>query len=285
MTVDVEDYFQVSAFEKHITRNDWDNLPQRVETNTHKILDIFSEYNVKATFFILGWVAERYPNLIKRMVSEGHEIASHGFAHIRVSQQTSTEFYNDVTSTKQLLEDISSVAVDGYRAASYSIGKQNVWAFEQLQKAGYRYSSSVYPIYHDLYGWPQAPRFSFYPENAKALLEIPVTTIKIMKRNLPCGGGGYFRLLPYKVSRWAIRWVNQHDKQNCIFYFHPWEIDPHQPRRPGLEFKTRFRHYCNLARMEHRLRELLSDFEWDRMDNLFLNKKIDSINNCIRVIV
>jgi polysaccharide deacetylase family protein (PEP-CTERM system associated) len=221
----------------------------------------------------LGWIAERYPNLIKRMVLEGHELASHGFSHIRVSEQTPVEFYNDITRTKKLLEDISGASVSGYRAASYSIGKHNIWAFEQLQKAEYKYSSSVYPIYHDLYGWPEAPRFSFYPENARNLLEIPVTTVKIMERNLPCGGGGYFRLLPYKMSRWAIKRVNQYDKQSCIFYFHPWEIDPDQPRRKKLSTKTRFRHYVNLAHMEYRLKALLTDFEWDRMDKLFLNKE------------
>lgn len=270
MTVDVEDYFQVSAFEKYISRDDWDRLPHRVERNTDKILDLFAEYDVKATFFTLGWVAERYPQLIKRMVTDGHELASHGFSHVRATQQTAEEFYQDITHTKQLLEDVGGIAVNGYRAASYSIGKQNAWAFEELLKAGYHYSSSVYPIHHDLYGWPEAPRFSFCPDNANNLFEIPVTTVQVMDRNLPCGGGGYFRLLPYPVSRWAMRRVNRNDQQSCIFYFHPWEIDPDQPRQQGLNFKTRFRHYLNLTRMEQRLRRLLTDFQWDRMDNIFL---------------
>ena len=243
MTVDVEDYFQVSAFERYISRDDWDRLPHRVERNTNKILDLFAEYGVKSTFFTLGWVAERYPQLIKRMVNEGHELASHGFSHVRVTQQNADEFYQDITRTKHLLEDTGNIEVRGYRAASYSIGKQNDWAFEELLKAGYCYSSSIYPIRHDLYGWPEAPRFSFYPENADRLFEIPVTTVEILDRKLPCGGGGYFRLLPYSVSRWAMRRVNKRDEQSCIFYFHPWEIDPGQPRQKGISVKSKIRHY------------------------------------------
>ena len=271
MTVDVEDYFQVSAFEPYISRANWDNLPHRVEQNTNRILDIFSEYGIKSTFFTLGWVAERYPQLIQRIVAEGHELASHGMSHIRVTQQSPDEFYQDISCTKALLEDTSGVAVQGYRAASYSIVKATVWAFEQLQKAGYVYSSSIYPIHHDLYGWPEASRFGFYPENAPALLEIPVTTVRLSGKNFPCGGGGYFRFWPYRLSRWAMQRVNRQDQQACIFYFHPWEIDPQQPRQAQLSAKARFRHYLNLNRMETRLRALLRDFEWGRMDHVFLN--------------
>ena len=272
MTVDVEDYFQVSAFEPYISREQWDNLPHRVETNTEKVLGLFSDFGIKATFFVLGWVAERYPRLIKRIVSDGHEIASHGYSHIRATQQTPAEFFNDVHRTKVLLEDLASVPVRGYRAASYSIGSRNLWALAELERAGYEYSSSIYPIRHDLYGMPEAPRFAFYPEIAKGLLEIPVTTIELVDQKLPCGGGGYFRLLPYMASRWALRRVNRRDEKPCVFYFHPWEIDPQQPRQVGLDIKTRTRHYLNLSRMEQRLVRLLRDFHWNRMDNIFLEK-------------
>lgn len=270
MTVDVEDYFQVSAFEPYIAREQWDQLPHRVERNTQRILDLFAEQGVKATFFTLGWVAERYPALVRRIVDDGHELASHGYAHVRATQQTPAEFRADVTLTKALLENLGGVAVLGYRAASYSIGASNLWALTELQEAGYRYSSSIYPVHHDLYGMPEAPRFAFQPAQAPALLEIPVTTVVVMGKTLPCGGGGWFRLWPYALSRRALQRVNQHDGQSGLFYFHPWEIDPDQPRQAGISLKTRFRHYLNLQRMEGRLRALLRDFRWDRMDRVFL---------------
>ena len=270
MTVDVEDYFQVSAFEPYIPRDRWDQLPQRVERNTRLILDLFAAQGAKATFFTLGWVAERHPALIRRIVAEGHELASHGYAHIRVTQQTPAQFREDVTRTKALLEDLGGVAVQGYRAASYSIGAGNLWALAELEQAGYRYSSSIYPIRHDLYGMPEAPRFAFHPANAPTLLEVPITTVTVFGQTLPCGGGGFFRLWPYALSCWALRRVNQSDRQSGIFYFHPWEIDPDQPRQPGINFKTRLRHYLNLSRMERRLQALLRDFRWDRMDRVFL---------------
>lgn len=270
MTVDVEDYFQVSAFESYIAREQWEQWPRRVERNTHRILDLFAESGVKATFFTLGWVAERHPALIRRIVADGHELASHGYAHIRATQQTPAEFRTDVTRTKALLEDLGGAAILGYRAASYSIGAGNLWALAELEQAGYRYSSSIYPIRHDLYGMPEAPRFVFHPDNAPALLEVPVTTVTAFGKTLPCGGGGWFRLWPYALSRWALRRVNQHDRQPGLFYFHPWEIDPEQPRPSGINRKTRLRHYLNLRRMEGRLRALLRDFRWDRMDRVFL---------------
>jgi len=270
MTVDVEDYFQVSAFEPHIAREQWEQWPRRVARNTHRILDLFAESGVKATFFTLGWVAERHPALIRRIVADGHELASHGYAHIRATQQTPTEFRADVTRTKALLEDLGGAAILGYRAASYSIGAGNLWALAELEQAGYRYSSSIYPIRHDLYGMPEAPRFAFHPDNAPTLLEVPVTTVTIFDKTLPCGGGGWFRLWPYALSRWALRRVNQRDRQAGLFYFHPWEIDPEQPRPSGITRKTRLRHYLNLRRMEGRLRALLRDFRWDRMDRVFL---------------
>jgi len=270
MTVDVEDYFQVSAFEPYINRDQWDRLPHRVQNNTNKILDIFAQHNVQATFFVLGWVAERFPELLKRIVNEGHELASHGFSHIRVTQQTPIEFKDDVVRTKQLLEDIAGVPVRGYRAASYSITKDNLWALEVLDKAGYDYSSSIYPIKHDLYGIPGAPRFPYHPVAGVQLLELPITTLEMFGRRMPCGGGGFFRLYPYIFSRWALKQVNDKDKQSGMFYFHPWEIDPDQPRPSGLSAKARFRHYLNLHRMERRLTRLLDDFSWGRMDHIFM---------------
>ena len=271
MSVDVEDYFQVSAFEPYITRDRWEQLPRRVERNTNRILDLFAGIEIKATFFMLGWVAERHPSLVRRIVAEGHELASHGYSHIRVTQQTPAEFQEDVTRTKIMLEELGGVAVLGYRAASYSIGASNLWALAELEQAGYRYSSSIYPIHHDLYGMPDAPRFAFRPANAPGLLEVPITTVTLFGKTLPCGGGGFFRLWPYALSRWALRRVNRLDRQPGIFYFHPWEIDPDQPRQPGINFKTRLRHYLNLSRMERRLQALLGDFRWDRMDRVFLS--------------
>ncbi|MGB5496276.1 MAG: XrtA system polysaccharide deacetylase [Sedimenticolaceae bacterium] len=265
MTVDVEDYFQVSAFERYIDRDAWDRKECRVERNVDRILELFDRHAVKGTFFTLGWIAERYPNMVKRLVAQGHELASHGWSHVRVTQQQPDEFRQDIRRTKTLLEDISGQAVIGYRAASYSIDASNLWALDALEDSGYRYSSSIYPIRHDLYGMPDAPRFAFRPSGGD-FLEFPVTTVRVASRNLPCGGGGWFRFVPYAGMRWAMRRVNNIDNETAIFYFHPWEIDPEQPRQTGLDAKTRFRHYLNLDRMEARLERLLRDFDWGRMD-------------------
>ncbi len=273
MTVDVEDYFQVSAFESHIDRHQWDVLPHRVKLNTSKILDLFESHQVKATFFTLGWVAERYPSLVRRIVDSGHELASHGYQHIRVTEQSPEQFRQDLRISRQILEDVGGQSVIGYRAASYSIGAKNLWALEILQEEGYRYSSSIYPVKHDLYGMPDAPRFAFRPDNAPGLLEIPISTLNLLGRNLPCGGGGFFRLYPYFISKWAYQYLNSQERQPGIFYFHPWEIDPEQPRQENLNYKTRFRHYLNLGRMPNRLNSLLNDFAWDTMQNVFLNKQ------------
>ena len=270
LTVDVEDYFQVSAFASHIARDAWDRLPCRVERNMDVILALLDEHKTHATFFTLGWIAERYPGLVRRIVEQGHELASHGYAHQRATDQDNKEFLQDVTRAKGLLEDIGGVAVQGYRAPSFSIGRGNLWAQACLSEAGYRYSSSVYPIRHDHYGMHEAPRFAFHPAGGGGLLELPVTTVRLFNRNLPAGGGGYFRLLPYSVSRWCLNRVNTVDRQPCIFYFHPWEIDPGQPRQKGISLKTRFRHYVNLSTMERRIRALCKDFHWARMDHLFL---------------
>lgn len=270
MTVDVEDYFQVSAFEPYVKRSDWDRLPHRVEANVDRILGLFEQHRAKATFFTLGWVAERYPAMVRRIVEQGHELASHGWSHVRVTAQTPEAFRDDVVRTKSVLEDVAGTRVVGYRAASYSIGESNLWALAVLEEAGYLYSSSIYPIRHDLYGMPDAPRFAFHPRVDSSFVEIPVTTWVLGHRRLPCGGGGYFRLFPYLLSRWAMERVNARDAESCVFYFHPWEIDPDQPRQQGLDAKTRFRHYLNLGGMQRRLHCLLTDFRWDTMRQVFI---------------
>jgi polysaccharide deacetylase family protein (PEP-CTERM system associated) len=271
MTCDVEDYFQVSAFAPYISRQSWPTRECRVEANVERILALFEAHRVKATFFTLGWIAERYPQVVRRIVEGGHELASHGYGHQRASSQSREEFGNDIRSAKALLEDIGGVAVLGYRAPSFSIGPANLWALDALHEAGYRYSSSIYPIAHDHYGMPDAPRFAFYPLGPDSLLEVPITTVRLGRRNLPAGGGGYFRLLPYALSRWMMERVNREDGQSALFYFHPWEIDPGQPRPEGLGAKARFRHYINIGRMESRLKLLARDFAWDRMDRIFLS--------------
>ena len=272
MTCDVEDYFQVSAFAPYIDRASWPSRECRVEANMDRILALFERHGVRATFFTLGWIAERYPQVVRRIVAGGHELASHGYGHLRASDQTRAEFANDIRSAKALLEDIGGQAVLGYRAPSFSIGSANLWALDELLDAGYRYSSSIYPIAHDHYGMPEAPRFAFYPNGPDGLLEVPITTVQLMGRNLPAGGGGYFRLLPYALSRWMMAKVNRDDRQSSLFYFHPWEIDTQQPRPEGLGAKARFRHYINIDRMERRIEALARDFAWDRMDRIFLNQ-------------
>ena len=267
LTIDVEDYFQVSAMAPHIQRDRWDTMPCRVERNISRLLAMLAESGMKATFFTLGWIAQRYPGIVRDIVAGGHEIASHGFGHLRASDQSPAEFDNDIRSAKALLEDIGGTAVHGYRAPSFSIGPANLWAFDSIASAGYLYSSSVYPVQHDHYGNPDAPRFPHRLENG--LIEIPVATTKVWGRNLPAGGGGYFRLAPYGLSRWAIARVNRVDGKPAIFYLHPWEIDPEQPRIPGVGFKTKFRHYVNLHRTEGRLRRLLADFRWDTVKRTY----------------
>lgn len=269
LTIDVEDYFQVSAFAPYIRRSDWDARECRVERNVERILAMLEARGVQATFFTLGWVAERYPQLVRRIVEGGHELASHGYGHQRASDLDRAAFRDDVARAKAILEDLGGVAVRGYRAPSFSIGERNLWAFDTLAETGHAYSSSIYPIRHDHYGMPDAPRFAH--RVAGGLLEVPVTTVRLAGRNLPSSGGGYFRLLPYAASRWLIGRVNRDDRQAAVFYFHPWEIDAGQPRVPGIDAKTRFRHYVNIARMEGKLASLLDDFRWDRMDRIFLS--------------
>ena len=270
LTIDVEDYFQVSAFAPHIKRSEWNTRECRVERNINCILEMLARRDVKATFFTLGWIAERYPQLVREIVREGHELASHGYGHERASDQTEEAFFADIHLAKIVLEDLTGSVVNGYRAPSFSIGTGNLWAFDCLARAGYRYSSSIYPIRHDHYGMPNSPRFAY--QVRPGLMEIPITTLRVLNRNLPSSGGGYFRLLPYALSRWMLSRVNTQDRESGIFYFHPWEIDTGQPRIAGISRKTRFRHYVNIGRMEARLNQLLGDFKWGRMDQIFLNR-------------
>ena len=270
MSIDVEDYFQVSAFAPHIRRDEWDTLPCRIERNVDLILELLDEAKAKATFFTLGWIAERYPQVVHRILEQGHELASHGYGHQRASDLTPAEFRHDITHAKQILEDLGGVAVNGYRAPSFSINRDNWWAVHELEQAGYLYSSSIYPVKHDHYGMPDAPRFANRPNGLAGILELPPTTVPLFGRNLPAAGGGWFRLLPYQASRWMLHRVNVQEQAPCMFYFHPWEVDHAQPRPAGLSAKTRFRHYVNLHRMPGRLKKLLADFEWDRVDRVFL---------------
>ena len=269
LTIDVEDYFQVSAFAPHISRNEWPTRECRVERNVDRILALLDEHGTKATFFTLGWIAERYPETVRRIVAEGHELASHGYGHERASEQTESAFFSDINLAKLILEDLVGTEVKGYRAPSFSIGEQNLWAFECLERAGYLYSSSIYPIRHDHYGMPDAPR---HAHAIGGLLEIPATTLRFLNRNWPASGGGYFRLMPYGLSRWMLQRINRTDQLPAVFYFHPWELDAEQPRIPGISRKPRFRHYVNIGCMESRLHRLLADFRWGRMDHLFLAK-------------
>ena len=268
LTVDVEDYFHVSALAPHIPRSDWARLPCRVERNTERILETLEEGGARATFFVLGWVAERYPALVRRIVDGGHELASHGYGHQRVCDLSEKEFRDDARRARELLEQTGGVPVHGYRAPSFSIGKLTPWAHRVLRDTGHRYSSSLYPVRHDHYGDPLAPRFP-HAADAAGVTELPMTTVRLFGRNWPAAGGGYFRLLPYQLSRRCLQRVNAADNRPCIFYLHPWEIDPHQPRQRGLPVKTRLRHYLNLRRTEPRLRRLLGDFHWDRLDRVF----------------
>jgi len=276
LTIDVEDYFHVSAFEKLSPPATWAGRECRVERNTEKILDILDEYNVTATFFILGWVAERYPQLIKKIATKNHEIASHGYLHQRVASQNRETYRADIRRGKGLLEDLIGTAVIGYRAPSYSITRQTDWAFDELVEAGFQYDSSIFPMKHDFYGIPDWPRFSGYavkrgdhwqaesdqPEETASIRELPITTLQLGNKNLPIAGGGYFRLLPYAATRWGLKRINQQEQQPFVFYLHPWEFDPQQPRMSGASAKSRFRHYLNLGKTERRFRQLLQDFQF-----------------------
>ena len=263
MTVDVEDYFQVSAFEGVVDKKDWDNISLRVGDNTQRLLDLFAKNNVKSTFFTLGWVAKRCPDVIKRIVNEGHELASHGLAHQRATTMSEKELYDDIKQSKDILEDIGGVALKGYRAPSFSINDSNTWAYDILKDLGFVYSSSTYPINHDLYGVPEWPRLKYERENG--LIEIPIPTIRKKGVNVGIGGGGYFRLYPYWLSKRRITEFMKAENAPYSFYFHPWEIDAQQPRFENAPWKSKARHYINLSKMEGKVEKLLSDFNWVSM--------------------
>ncbi len=261
LTVDVEDYFQVSAFEKVVGFHNWDKYPLRVENNTRKILDCFAARGVRATFFILGWIAEKIPFLVREIAGAGHEIACHGYSHRLVYNQSPAEFKEDTRKAKDLLEQITGSPVRGYRAPSYSITAKSLWALEILEELGFAYDSSIFPIHHDRYGLPGSPRFR-YRHPRLNLVEYPISTAIIMGRKVPIAGGGYFRLFPYSFTRMALKRINTGEGRPFIFYFHPWEIDPDQPRMKKIGLVSRFRHYLNLDRTAVRLEQLLNDFSF-----------------------
>ena len=273
LSVDVEDWFQVGAFEGVIDRGSWTSLDDRVERNCERILEMFAAADVHATFFTLGWVAQRHGCLMRRIVDAGHELASHGWDHERVFRFDRDSFAADLERSKKVLEDASGAAVTGYRAPSFSIDQRTPWAYMALAEQGFAYSSSVAPISHDHYGWREAPRFAFKPLPWADLIEIPVTTAHFAGRRLAAGGGGFFRVLPYGFSRWAIRQVNEQDRRPAVFYFHPWEIDPQQPRVTGASLRSKVRHYTNLGVMAEKLEQLLGNFAWGRMDLLAHREK------------
>jgi polysaccharide deacetylase family protein (PEP-CTERM system associated) len=268
MSVDVEDYFHVSVFDGIVPRSQWARMESRVCANTTRLLDLFAEFNVRSTFFVLGWVAERHPQLVKTIADGGHEIASHGYAHRLIYDQTPAAFREDVRKAKQLLEDASGCAVLGYRAPSYSITPRSLWALDILIEEGYRYDSSIFPIRHDRYGIPVSPRDPFPIEReGGTLMEVPGSTVRMGPLNLPIAGGGYFRLLPYQWTRWGIARLNAVEQQAAVFYIHPWEIDPDQPRLQA-GWLGRLRHYRNLDQTEARLRALLTDFRFSTVGSL-----------------
>ncbi len=267
MTVDVEDYFHVSAFETVISPSDWDGISLRVADNTNRLIDLFNDNGIKATFFTLGWVAKRCPELIKRIVNEGHELASHGSNHRRNTSMSREQVTSDIADSKHILEDISGIGIDGYRAPSFSIDETNEYVFELLVELGFKYSSSTYPISHDLYGVPHWPRFAH--RRKEGIIEIPVPTILDKGKNKGIGGGGYFRLYPYWLSKSRIDKYIKNEEQPYNFYFHPWEIDPQQPRVSNAPFKSKLRHYINLGAMENKLVKLLGDYSWSSMNKVY----------------
>jgi polysaccharide deacetylase family protein (PEP-CTERM system associated) len=261
MTVDVEDYYHVSAFANVIAPRDWERWPPTVERNTQRLLDLFDETSIKATFFVLGWVAERYPQLVREIHARGHELASHGYSHQLVYKQTPALFRAETAQSKQLLEDIAQTPIIGYRAASYSITRESLWAIDILIELGFQWDSSIFPVYHDRYGIPDSPTQPYrIRSSAGELLEFPLTTAKLLGYSMPAAGGGYFRLYPYALSRWLFKNATNDNSTPAIFYLHPWEIDALQPRVPGASLLSRFRHYNNLAQCLPRLKKMLAEF-------------------------
>jgi polysaccharide deacetylase family protein (PEP-CTERM system associated) len=269
LTIDVEDYYHVSAFEAVVPFADWDRYESRVEKNTHRLLDLLDAHTTKATFFVLGWVAERHPGLVRTLAARGHEVASHGYAHQRVYTQTPEQFRTETRRSKLLLEDTLGQPIRGYRAASYSITVQSLWALDVLREEGFVYDSSIFPIRHDLYGIPSYPRFCYMipGQSGAPLVEFPLSTLRLGGTNFPIAGGGYLRLFPYAYTRWGIRYLNRREDQPAVVYLHPWELDPEQPRLPAGKL-SRFRHYTNLHRMEERFVRLLQDFSFGPMSEV-----------------
>jgi polysaccharide deacetylase family protein (PEP-CTERM system associated) len=281
LTIDVEDYFHVQAFADVISSAHWDEYPVRVERNTFRLLEILGRRNVKATFFILGWVADRCPALVRAIVDSGHEIGSHGYGHRMLTRGSQANFREDLIRAKSTIEDQTGSRVTCFRAPSYSITSKTLWALEILAEFGFEYDSSIFPIRHDYYGITDAPRFPHYwsLKSGARLLEFPPSTVRILGINVPIAGGGYLRLLPYKVTAWAIRRLNQKEDQPAMVYLHPWEIDPDQPRLVA-SWSSRFRQYQNLQTTEKKLTRLLDDFSWAPMSKVLsgYGRPIPSVN-------
>jgi len=281
MTVDVEDYYQVQALAEAVDRDDWDNWPSRVEANTDRLLQLFDDANIKITFFILGWVAERHPELVKRIQAQGHEIASHGYSHRLIYTQTPEVFREETAKSKQILEDITGQPITGYRAASYSITRKSLWALDILAELGFTWDSSIFPTRHDNYGIPGSPEepYRIITTSGAELTEFPLTTAKVFGQSVPAAGGGYFRQYPYALSRWLFHKASAEGTRPQIFYLHPWEIDPEQPKVPNLSWFSRFRHYTNLNKCLPRLERMVADFPFgtmsDSLGSVKLNKTLD----------
>lgn len=277
MTVDVEDYFQVSVFDQTVSRSDWGTLESRVEANTDRLLDAFESTGVRATFFVLGWVAERFPALVRRIVASGHELASHGYSHRLIYEMTPEGFREDVRRSKGVLEMASGETVHGYRAPSFSVVAASLWALDVLVEEGFQYDASIFPIRHDRYGMPNSPRHAYRVQrHGGVIVEAPASTVRIGALNLPVAGGGYFRILPYAWTKWGIDRVNRTECRPAIFYMHPWEVDPDQPRLPAGRL-GRFRHYRNLAKTERRLSRLLADFRFGPLEDVLRSSVGDEV--------
>jgi len=259
LTIDVEDYFHVSAFDGLSNPDTWDTFPSRVEANTRRLLDILAHHSVQATFFVMGWVAERHPRLVREIVAAGHEIGCHSYLHRRIYELGPDRFQEDTRKAKAILEDITGTPVHAYRAPSYSITKASLWALDILAELGFTIDSSIFPIHHDLYGIPDAPRFPYVIDGIN-MIEYPLSTALFLGRKIPVAGGGYFRLFPYWFTQTMLHRINVQEGQPFVFYLHPWEIDPEQPRMAGASWKSRFRHYNNLTKTENRLHRLLAAF-------------------------
>ena len=281
MTVDVEDYFHVNAFKHVIPTGDWDKWPCRVVKNTQLILELFEQKELKATFFVLGWVAERYPELVREIDQAGHEVASHGYSHQLVFNQERAVFYQETKKSKQMLEDTIGKPVQGYRAASYSITNKSLWALDVLAELGFTWDSSIFPIHHDTYGIASSPEepYTLTTLSGAKLIEFPLTTAKVLGLKIPAAGGGYFRQYPYFLSRWLFRQAGEAVNKPAIFYLHPWEVDPEQPRIPNAGWKSNFRHYTNLSKCQMRLAKLIDDVEFTSMGQVLTNYNVSLTMN------